>query len=310
MDILIIAKHDWANLGYSYHKALKAVGVDSVMVKLNRHHFAYPEQGTIRNIKQIISLAQQAKIIQYIHSEYISIGPLKGKRVFVIHGGSKYRQNSNKINKIFNPMVEKTIIQTADLLDLGAKNEVWVLPPIDTITIKPIFNRQSNKIIIGHYPSDAGVKGSDVINKIIKKINNDEQFKNRIQYNYSDKSVNWNENIKRMSTCDIYVEALSLKQNGKKYGEWGITCLEAAALGKIIITHSQNSDRYRKEYGECPLNIANSPEELETTLKNLIMLKDDDILEKKKQIRHWVETLHNYRAIGKRLFKKVYNGKI
>lgn len=310
MDVLIISRNDWANLGYSYHKALKTVGVDSMMVKLNRHHFAYPEQGTICNMRKIVSLAQQAKIIQYIHSEYINVGPLKGKRVFVIHGGSKYRQNADKINRLFNPIVEKTIIQTADLLDLGAKNQVWVLPPIDIDLIKPVYQMKNNKIIIGHYPSAAGVKGSSVINDIIKRINKDEQFKNRIQYNFSDKLVNWNQNIKRMSDCDIYIEALNLEQNGKPYGEWGITCLEAAALGKIIITHSKNSERYKKEYGECPLNIANSPEELEESLKKLILLKDSEILEKKKEIRHWVETYHNYRAIGKRLFKKVYNGKI
>ena len=307
MNVLMLAKTDWANLGSSYSEGLKSVGVNSVILVANRHNFKYPKKGSKHCCpRKMIPYCKNAAIIQFMHSEYINVGPLIGKRIFVIHGGSKYRQNPRKYNSIFNPIVEKTIIQTGDLLGLGAKNEVWVLPPIDTERIKPIYNINEEKIIIAHHPDHVTTKGTRVINKVMKSINRDSYNRNKIHYVYSPKIVRWKNNIKRISQCDIYIEALNLKQGNKKYGEWGITCLEAAALGKIVITHFLSLKRYEKEYGKCPLMVANNPDQLKNVLKKLIAMDKGQLLKIKKETRRWVEKLHSYKAVGKRLKEKVY----
>jgi len=310
MDILLLAVNDWANLGFNFAKALKAVGADACMVlRFGRRSYAYSSsnRGVRRNSKQIINMAKDVKIIQFIHSQYINIGSVKNKRIFVCHGGTKYRQDPDEINKIFNPIVEKTIIQTGDLLGLGAKNEIWVLAPVDTKKIQPVYNINEEKIIINHFPSMAKNKGTKIINGVMKKLNDDSYIKDKIYYNFSSKRVIWEKNLERISKCDIYIEMLVLEQCGKKYGEWGVTALEAAALGKIVITNFQSLERYKKEYGECPLIIINSGEELEQTVKQLISMSKEELLKIKKNMRKWVEDLHSYKAIGQRLKKKVYN---
>ena len=75
---------------------------------------------------------------------------------------------------------------------------------------------------MGHFPSKPAVKGSDKIVEAMKNV------KGNFEFRYSDKRVSWEEQIKRMSECDIYVERFT-KDSG-----FGITALEAAALGKIV----------------------------------------------------------------------------
>ena len=93
---------------------------------------------------------------------------------------------------------------------------------------------------------------------------------------------------------------------GKTYGEWGNSAIEAAALGKIVITNSLTQDLYEKEFGDCALHIANEPERLESMLKYFLHLGDDLIYQKKQETRAWVEDTHSMKATAKRLWEKVY----
>ena len=169
MKVLIVCRNDWANMGYKYQESLREVGVDAKAVTLSVNYSCKPNHAEICSLKKMRSYAKSAEIIQFMHSEYFDLG-VKNKRFFVFHGGSKYRINSNSKNKIFNPIVEKSIIQTGDLLGLGAKNEVWVLACVDTKKLKPIYKRQSDKLIVGHFPSSPSVKSSEGINKVMRKL--------------------------------------------------------------------------------------------------------------------------------------------
>jgi len=90
-------------------------------------------------------------------------------------------------------------------------------------------------------------------------------------------------------------------QGKRKYGEWGMTTLEAAALGKIVVTNFLSIDRYKIEYGECPLFVCNTLEQLEKNILYLSKMNKEEILEKKKETRAWVEKFHSYKAVGERL---------
>ena len=110
-----------------------------------------------------------------------------------------------------------------------------------------------------------------------------------------------------MEICDIYIECCNLSLNGCTFGEWGNTCIEAAALGCIVITNSLSQNIYKKEYGDCPLYIANNQNEIENCLIEISKLSKDEIIEKKKQFRKWVEDKHSFKATGKRLMDKIYS---
>ena len=310
MKVLIVCKNDWANMGYKYQESLKEVGVDA---KAITNHIGYPYKSNhveICNLNKMRSYAKSAEIIQFMHSEYFDLG-VKNKRFFVFHGGGKYRINSGVKNNLFNPIVEKSIIQTGDLLGLGAKNEVWVPASVDTNKIKPVYKRQSDKIIIGHFPSALLVKSSNEINKAMKNLR--KEFGNKFEYIYSPKRVTWNKNIERMSKCDIYIDACTPIINTKKshgpvkYGEWGVAAPEAAALGKVVISHMLSHKRYEKEFGKCEIRVANSIQEVKNHIIKLLKMSDAELLQIRKDTRMWVEKFHSYEFMGRRLKEKVYN---
>jgi hypothetical protein len=292
MKIVILSVNDWANLGYTFSKCLNEVGLDALALtqcKISK----YKDSAEMANTKFMKKKALEADVIIFMHSKHINLGmDFNNKKVFVFHGGSKYRHNSDKINKIFNPIVDKTIIQTSDLLGLGAKDERWMLPPVDTKKLIPNYHRLiSNKLIIGHFPSSRVEKGTDIINEVA----NDLLIKSHnLMYLYDDSKVSWEENLKRIALCDIYIEQI-------RWGEWGVTALEAAALGKIVITNFKSLNRYRQQYGDCQLMVANNKVELRDTIKNLLTWNDNYIDEKKKLTRKWVKDNHSYKSIGNRL---------
>ena len=308
IKVVILSMSDWANLAYNICEALKSVGVDAVSFKKNKHSFAYPKQSATFKSKLISDALNKADIIQYMHSRIVNLGgDHSEKKRVVMHGGSRYRQNSTKMNNIFNPIVDMTIIQTGDMLGLGAKNEKWLLPPINTNSIQPNYKFYGNNVspIFAHYPSSVKEKGTKRIVKIINKL----KLRNYFRHNQT--KVKWRNQIARINECDVYIEMFNMKQigksNNKPYGSWGMSCLEAAALGKIVITNFLSIDRYGIEYTkDCPLIVCNNLKELRRNIYKVSKMKESEITNIKKLTRKWVEDFHSYQAVGQRL-KGFYN---
>jgi hypothetical protein len=309
MKVLIVCRNDWVNMGYKYQESLREVGVDAKAVTLAVSYSCKPKHAEICNLQKMRSYAESFDIIQFMHSEYFNLD-VKNKRFFVFHGGGKYRTNSYTKNKIFNPIVEKSIIQTGDLLGLGAKNEVWVLAGVDTNNIQPVYKRQSDKIIVGHFPSSSMVKNSKGIGKVMKGLK--KEFGSKFEYVSSSTRIGWDKNMKRVSECDIYIDACtpSLKSKkdpkGSKYGEWGVAAIEAGALGKVVISHMLSYKKYEKQFGECGIQVANSLDEIRDHMIKLLSMTDDELLQVKKDTRSWVEKFHSSYYMGKRLKEIVY----
>jgi len=301
MKVLVLALRDWAGVGNLLTQSLRSVGIDARFYVENRTLYKHP--GVSMSMNEAINFAKECDIIQYMHSEKVLINAdLSNKKIVVFHGGGKFRWGSKKVCKIFNNIVDCSLIQTYDLLGLGAKNEKWILPPIDTESIKPVYYTGDKKIIVGHYPSSRKTKGSDDIQKIIKKIRNKVPD---FEYRYSYKRVPWKKQINRMSSVDIYIERMSLKGRGKKNkgkltrtGVWGMTALEASALGKIVVTNFIGQEQYEKEFGKCYLQVANSEKDMEKLLVKLLSKSKDELLDLKYKTRKWVEDCHSLESIG------------
>jgi len=307
MKILLLAKNDWSGVGNLLTQSLLSVGVDAKFYVSKLGNYKHP--CTSIGVNEAKRFSIECDIIQFMHSEKLEFGiNLVGKKIVVFHGGGKFREGHERICKIFNPIVDCSLIQTYDLFGLGAKNEKWILPPIDTKSIKPIYETKGKKIIVAHFPSSRITKGSDNIIKIIENIRNKVSD---FEYRYSYKKVCWREQIERMSAVDIYVERMSLKTKGKrnkkwsKTGVWGMTALEAAALGKVVLTNFLGESEYKKQYGKCYLQIANSEKDMESILIKLLSKSKDELLKLKYKTRKWVENYHSLESIGLRL-KKTY----
>jgi len=241
----------------------------------------------------------QSRFQQLLH------GP-RARSYGVFHGGSWYRNDPQAMNEIFNPLVQVSLIQTGDLLDKGAKNQQWILPGVDTEAIEPRYSFEGgDKVIIGHYPSKPSVKGTAVINEVITRLK-ESRLADKFEYrtsecDYPECLIPWGQNLQRMGECDIYIEGLNLTLNDKPYGEWGVTTLEAAALGCVPVSHFLSAERYRKDYGECPVHAANTKAELAQQLIMLLSLSQEALLREKMLARQWVQMQHSYTATGWRL---------
>lgn len=291
MKVLIVCKNDWANLAYNYQESLREVGVDAKAVKtaINRLRV---QQAEVCSIQEMKMYAKSAEIIHFVHSQKpISGVVLKGKKVVVSHTGSTYRIKYKKVNAAFNPIVDLSI-GMGDLYGKGAKNEHWIEAGVtDTNLLQPVYERSDNKIIVSHFPSAPSAKGSEIIKQTLKDTGDNYKF----SYDYT--RVDWKTNIERVKKCDIYVERLLLTQG------FGISALEAAALGKIVITSYAFKQKYEETHGKFGMISVTTPKQLLEEVRRISNLSDNEILEMKKKSRSWVEKYHSYEATGLKFLK-------
>jgi len=303
MKVLLITITDHAHMAYMTAEALKKLGVDAVTIRKRTVKFKYPEEGIkIRTDSYIKPYAENADVIIFMHTQYRDIGiDLTKKKVLVWHTGSGYRQKFEKYNAHFNPIVDVSLC-SADLLGLGAKNERCLNGLVNTDLLQPIYGRKNKKITIAHY--SASPKGIIIIKKAIHHLKQG-PLKDLFIFRYSAKKKTWDDNIKRMAECDIYIAEMHEKQI-KKGQEWttgmfGIAALEAAALGKIVI--SRFIYREDCEGFDFGLQVANNLDELIKKLEYLLSLSEEKFLKLRKLSRDWVVNCHSYEAVGYRLLK-------
>lgn len=304
LDFLIVARNDWANVGYDLSKSMEAVGLKAVALTLNSHPFEYENQAKkVNSIAETSKYAKVADRIIFMHSEYIETGvDTRNKKLSVFHGGTAYRNYHYAINKALNDRLELSLIQTLDLWGKGAKNEKWLLPPVDTDRIKPVVYRENPRLVIGHFPSSHAartVKGTYKLEEAVERLKQDPDIAGKFECIITtEEQVSWEENLRRMADCDVYADQFEL-------GIWGVSTLEAAALGKIVLTCFDGIDRYKEEYGECPLVIAKTVDEIESALRRLILMSEDERRDLKAYTRHWVVVNHSYKPTGERI-KSIY----
>jgi len=332
IDVLMLAKNDWANTGYRFWRCARSLGLNTIMFKGERHAFRYENQAPLHpsltglpvDLYPVTVMAPylefllaQARVVHFLASTFILTPGWKWSpetKVVVQHGGSTYRLAPDRSNAIFNPICDATIIQCPDLLELGAKNETLIYYPVDTDALQPQFEpRYLGKILVGHFPSDPSVKGTAEILKIVGKLEADPTVSTRFGYqgirNVGGTAhwVPWEEQLQRVGACDVIIETVNPSIAGRKFGEWGNTALEAAAMGKIVVTNSLSVDVYKREYGGNPaLHIANTPEALESCLRDLMAMPDEEIAQRKHHARDWAVKNHSMEATAKRLWERVY----
>ena len=281
-------------------------------------------EGIIYSVKFV---HMHAECYFMINNSHINFKKLNKKLIISI-SGSVYRFQKDKINKYFNELIDESIIQSTDLFNRGLKNNNLIHYAIETDKITPDFSFKNDKLLyIGHFPSTSVIKGT---NTIINEIYNIEQkYPDKIKYigkidnsndlnNYSASRVSWVEQLKKYKTCDIYIETLNLKfslnnpaypeiNQEEIFGEWGNTCLEAAASGCIVMTNCLFFEEYKKEYGDYPgFIIINSKEELEKKLIELINLSRKELLVLKKKCYNWALENHSINQTGIRMYNKIY----
>ena len=304
MKVINCSHTDWANFGYDNAMALRSVGVDAESLCMMKHKFNYKKASTIATAETIRRKMREADVVQIIHSYEDSLNCFiasKAKaKLIVYYSGSNYRNNPSGFNKLFNPLADKSVIALGEFAGLGCKNEHYLVGAVDTDSIVPNYV-EPNYYTIGHYPSSAEIKGTEEIRKMVGCLKNDTAF----IFNCSTKLVDYQAQLKRLSECDIYIELFNPSLNGKKYGSWGITALEAAAIGKVVVTQNLSNDVYEKNYGDCPFILVSGREDFMNKVDGLLRLPYEKLLTLQQETRQWAVEKHGYAATGKRIVETI-----
>lgn len=299
MKVLLLASCDWTALGYKYSLALRRIGVDATCIIAKKHPYNYPEEGLLTRDPAVVKkYAEEADVIHFMHTSMRSTFTNISKKIVIMsHTGSAYRYYHEVCDEKFNHRVDACIVGP-EMYDIcNAKNKKYMaMNLIDTDKIQPDFNRYGgDKLIIGHYPSKQGNKGTGAVKLLIKNLqNNNFVFKNSGK-------VPWPEQMKRVSECDIYIEKFRPIHGGKNCAAFGTAAFEAAALGDIVVTNMGFRHLYKKYIGDLDIITSDDFEEMTKKVDELLSLSDKEIRNIKEKHREWVVRCHSFKAVGKRL---------
>lgn len=290
MRIVNLSYDDYANFAMMNCLALRSVGIDCDSYAMKKHGFNYAEHSEIVPADVIRKKAIEADLIQIFHSSDYIFNMVKnmGKRIFIYHTGTVYRQNPHKYNALFKD-VERTFIDSPEFYTLGGKNVTYIATAIDTnkIQLRPSNNK---RLVFAHYPSLPGTKGTDAIVKMMRDFP-------QAKFICDTKKLPHDENLKRIAECDVYIELFAGKQMGKDYGSFGVTAFEAAAMGKSVVTNSLHHYVYTGTYGQTGwLHVANTEEQFKETIHRILTNGIDP--ERPKKVREWIEQYHSLESTG------------
>lgn len=305
MKVLNICDADHANFSHENANSLRSVGVDCIDLKLQKHPFGYDSQSTIVNTQFMIGAIKAADIVQVFHTwDFgLSYARTQGKkRITVWHTGTTYRRSPEKWNDIFNPHISVAFSDQCEFKNLGAKNYTYCATAIDCKKWFPEHRPVGRPYIFGHFPSHEH-KGTKEILEMLHRINLEKFF----VLNYSDRKVSHEGQKARMNEVDCYIELFKPELFGKPYGCFGVTAFEAAALGKMVVTQNIHEETYKAVYGDCALEIANTPESFNEVINRILSMSPEKIREKQRDSRHWLEKNHSYENNGLRLKKILEN---
>lgn len=298
MKILSVCYDDHANLMYNITEAMKVAGADARCCKRVRHPFNYPSQAPLANLHEMVKACRDADIVQVFHS-YNEAALFSGNAKKVVwHTGTSYRLQVQQMNDFFNDRVALTMTDQTEFLKLGASNIHYLTSPITTA---PIDKEVKRPYLIGHYPSNPAVKGSEEIIRIVNTFI--EKNQGSFTFDYSAERVSHEANLRRVAACDIYIELFAPLQHGQEYGCFGLSALEAAAMGKIVLTQDMNKAEYRNTYGGKygPFFLIPDEETFTRTLRILSTMQEDDLLWFQRNKREIALRNHSPRATGEKL---------
>lgn len=305
MKVINVCDADWANFSYDNMIALRAVGIDCIGAKLQDHVFGYKNTIPKTTEQEMKDLMADCDVIQFFHDNvhlFRGLIPHFGnKKVITYHTSSYFRKNYDVVNSAMNPYVYRSVNAMPEFMGMGAKHEVYMVGAVDTASLAPQGYHVGEMIKIAHYPSNPKVKGTKKINDLMSSIDAPHAM-----YTCKTDPVPHHIQMLRMSDCDIYVEMFTeVDGNGMPYGNFGITALEAAAMGKLVVTNCKGILHYAQAYGKPFFYIADDEEQFRYVLQTMLDADRKKLAELQQQKRALVHINHGYQATGEYFIKNV-----
>lgn len=297
MKVLNLASADYANYSHENANALRSIGVDCVDLVRSPHPFKYGSESKLAKVSEMVTEIKDVDVIQVMHSDpflfELSKNNNPNAKTIVYHTGTRYREGHKELDVLFKDTPAFT-----DQTEFFAFNPNlhYVVSPVE-FEMGQLYDE--GKLKVGHYPSNPEVKGTSKIVEMISEI------KDQIDWRFSIKKVDHYLQLERMAKCDVYLELFKPEINGNPYGCFGVTALEAAAMGKIVITNNLYPKVYTDAYGKCPMTFANNEYQFKNVLNGLLKMDRNMIRMVQKETFYIMRENHSYEATGKRILKVI-----
>lgn len=275
---------------YGVNKALKLAGIDSECYVKELHPFGYSEEATEADYNKMKEVAREADVIHIFHSDHHlinAIGHPKGKKLCVWHTGTPYRIDPKFHNSFWKGY--KVYTDQAEFIS-GGLNADFIPAGVDFEALGKIKEDVLHKF--AHYPSNPEVKGTAEIKSIFDSC--------RIPIHIDTQLVSSAENIKRMAASEAYIELFAPLNHNKPYGHWGVSAMEAAALGKIVITN-EVTEVYRRFYGDSFVYAANNKHHFAAIIHAFNKMDAKELAERQYDSWYIANKNHNYKAVAERI---------
>jgi hypothetical protein len=293
LKVLNVSQSDWANFAYTNSQALRSVGVECDSISATKHNHYLVQSETIPDITEMIDRIKQYDVVQFFHDNTRLFNLIathcNDKRIIVWHTSSVYRKYHASINAVMN---KYNVIHVCAMPEFMAMcpGAHYVVGAVDTDKLIPTKTNNA-KVKFAHYPSNPTVKGTPKIWELMRGLD--------VDFTCSIELVNNDMQLKRISECDVYIEMFTERDgNGSLYGNFGITALEAAAMGKAVITNCKDRRVYYENYGKLPFIVVND----EKTFIHQVLLMNTgvDITDETRDI---IVKNHSYQSTGNRILK-------
>ena len=303
MKVTVCCHKDFARYGYLASKAMRTAGINSRSFALKPHEFHYPEQADIVSKEKIRRECSDSDVIVVMHScgtmETI-VKEFSGKKpIVVFHTGTRYRVNRNKYDDLWRPHATMVVAALAEFM---TQEKEYMGITVDDTELLPDYSYRHHSF--GHYPSNSVVKGTETIRRACNIA--------EVKLNSDSRVVDYLRNLYRMKTVDCYIELFAPDNRGQIYGSFGTQAVEAAALGKVVITQNLHTDVYWKHY--MPMDGVAFVHDFHDLVQAIGEVRDmtaEQLLHQKKACRAWVEMNHGLEASGRKLLhlmEKAING--
>lgn len=296
MRVLCVSENDYGNYSHNFSKALTSIGVDSVDLCLSPHPFLYSSQSKLVSRSEMSSHMADADVVIVHHSHpglfNAAMTYCKGK-VIVTHTGTRYREGHKELDILFKDTLSFT--DHTEFLQINP-NLHYIVSPVE-FDCAPLAT--SGRLRFAHYPSNAEVKGTAEIMRMIAP------YIHKMDWRVGTTTVDHYTQLQRIANCDVYIELFKPELNGKPYGCFGVTALEAAAMGRIVVTNNLHNKVYTDAYGMLPFTIANTEKVFTNTINGLLNLDLQMIRDTQKQTWEIMRENHSYKATGERILKVI-----
>ena len=295
----IFCSDDWANYGYELAASLMTTNKNIIAAKLNSHVFNYQHQLPIVSADELVLLAKKCDIILLVHSAAELIQYIPNETPIIpIHTGTRYRNEHIQLNNLFH-LSRCCFTDQCEFMSL-AENIHYIGTPINIDMIPKFGHEPRQPYIIGHYPSNADVKGTQKILDMLQDIN-----PNKYILHHSTDRVSHAEQLQRINKCDIYIELFQPTLNGKPYGCFGVTAFEAAAAGKIVITQNINPKAYTDVFGTSPFILTESESDFKFKVNYCLSMPQKELTFRQTNNYNAMKERHSYKATGERIIELI-----